>query len=80
MEAPREAVPALPKDEAALVAELRRTLRLIGKPVDARAIAARFREGGRAAKRVERGLNLLAAAGVAQRAPAGGWFAAARAA
>ena len=80
MEVAEAGAPALPKDDADLVAELRRTLRLIGKPTEASDIAARFREGRRAAKRVERGLNLLAAAGVAQRAPTGGWFVAYRAA
>ena len=57
---------------------LRRTLRAIGKSTEPIEIAARFREGRKAAKRVERGLQLLAAAGVARRAREG-WFVADRA-
>jgi hypothetical protein len=79
LEAPEEAAPALPKHDAALIAALRRTLRSIGKPADTIQIANRFHEGRKAAKRVERGLQLLAAAGVAHRAPEG-WFIADRAA
>jgi hypothetical protein len=79
LEAPEEAAPALPKDDAGLITALRGTLRAIGKPADAVEIATRFREGRRAAKRVERGLQLLAAAGVARRAE-GRWFIADRAA
>lgn len=78
LEAPEPKAPALPKDDAELVAALRRALRLIGKPAEAREIAARFRDGGRGTKRVERGLHLLAAAGVARRAPEAGWFVADR--
>jgi hypothetical protein len=64
---------ALPKNDAELVAVLRRTLRAIGKPVEPKLIAGRFRDGGRGTKRVERGLQLLAAAGVVRRTE-GGWF------
>jgi hypothetical protein len=78
LEAPEEAAPSLPKDDAALITALRRTLRAIGKPAEPIEIAARFREGRRAAKRVERGLQLLAAAGVARRGQSG-WFVADRA-
>jgi hypothetical protein len=56
------------------LATLRGALRAIGKPAEPQEIAARFRDGERAAKRVERGLRLLAAAGVARRAPNAGWF------
>jgi hypothetical protein len=73
LEAPVAAVPELPKDDAALVATLRQTLRVIGKPAEAKDIAERFRDGPRASRRVERGLKLLAAAGVIRRSPAG-WF------
>jgi hypothetical protein len=59
--------------DAALVAELRRTLRVIGRPVEAKHIAQRFRDGPRYSRRVERGLQLLAAAGVVRRSEAG-WF------
>jgi hypothetical protein len=64
---------SLPKDDADLVAALRRTLRMIGKPAEPKAIAALFRDGGRGTRRVERGLQLLAAAGVVRRSDAG-WF------
>lgn len=73
LEAPEMEAPALPKDDAELVATLRRALRVIGKPVEPKVIAAQFREGGRGTKRVERGLQLLAAAGVVRRTKAG-WF------
>jgi hypothetical protein len=66
--------PSLPKDDADLVATLRATLRLIGKPIEPKAIAAKFRDGGgKGTRRVERGLRLLAAAGVVRRSEAG-WF------
>lgn len=73
LEAPEAAAPNLPKDDAELVATLRQTLRVIGRPVEAKDIAQRFREGSRGARRVERGLNLLAAAGVVRRTKEG-WF------
>jgi hypothetical protein len=73
LEAPGSEMPELPKEDAALVATLRQTLRLIGKPVEAKDIAGRFREGGRASRRVERGLRLLAAAGVVRRSDSG-WY------
>jgi hypothetical protein len=65
--------PLLPKDDAELVAVLRSSLRVIGKPIDPKALAQRFRDGGKATRRIERGLRLLAAAGVARRSGAG-WF------
>jgi hypothetical protein len=73
LELPKAAAPHLPKDDAALVATLRQTLRVIGKPAEAKEIAQRFRDGVRASRRVERGLRLLAAAGVVRRS-ALGWF------
>jgi len=73
LEAPESEMAALPKSDAELVAVLRRTLRTIGKPVEPKVIAAGFRDGGRGTKRVERGLHLLAAAGVVRRTE-GGWF------
>src|SRR6185437_4431317 len=73
LELPEAAVPELPRDDAALVATLRQTLRTIGRPAEARDIARRFRDGPRASRRIERGLNLLAAAGVVRRSKAG-WF------
>jgi hypothetical protein len=73
LEAPEAKAPALPKDDAELVATLRRTLRIIGKPVEPKALAQHFRDGGKATRRVERGLKLLAAAGVVRRSEAG-WF------
>lgn len=75
--APAAGKPALPQGDAAFVDELRRTLRLIGRPAEAAAIAARFREGGRATRRIERGLSILGAIGVAHRVP-NGWFVADR--
>jgi SAM-dependent methyltransferase len=73
LEVPGIELPALPKDDAALVAILRQTLRLIGKPIEAKEIAVRFRDGARGTRRIERGLKLLAAAGVVRRS-SGGWF------
>jgi hypothetical protein len=73
LELPEAAAPELPRDDAALVATLRQTLRVIGKPAEAKDIAQRFRDGARGSRRVERGLNLLAAAGVVRRSNAG-WF------
>ena len=73
LELPKAAAPELPKEDAALVAALRQTLRVIGKPTEARDIAQRFRGGIRGSRRVERGLKLLAAAGVVRRSN-GGWF------
>ena len=73
LEAPELAAPELPKDDADLVAMLRHTLRAIGKPAHAKEIARHFRDGSRASRRVERGLKLLAAAGVVRRTGAG-WF------
>jgi SAM-dependent methyltransferase len=73
LEAPEAQLPALPKDDADLVATLRRTLRIIGKPIEPKALARHFRDGGKATRRVEHGLQLLAAAGVVRRSEAG-WF------
>src|ERR1043166_5222167 len=73
LEAPKVAIPALPKDDAELVTMLRGTLKTIGRPVEAKTIATKFREGMRGVKRVERGLRLLAAAGVLRHTPPG-WF------
>jgi hypothetical protein len=73
LEPPKAAAPELPKNDAALVATLRQTLRVIGKPAEAKEIAQHFRDGVRASRRVERGLRLLAAAGVVRRSK-GGWF------
>jgi SAM-dependent methyltransferase len=73
LDTPTTGNPNLPKDDRDLLAELRRTLRGIGRPAEANDIAIRFKEGRRAARRVERGLQLLAAAGVARRSPQG-WF------
>lgn len=73
LEAPEAGLPLLPKDDAQLVAVLRRTLRTIGKPVQPKALALQFRDGGRAVRRVERGLRLLVAAGAVRRSDSG-WF------
>nr|WP_215908813.1 DNA methyltransferase [Phreatobacter stygius] len=73
LDAPTAGRPGLPTKDPDLLAELRRTLRGIGRPAEAKDIAIRFKEGGRATRRVERGLQLLAAAGVARRSPQG-WF------
>ncbi len=73
LDAPTKGSPNLPKDDRDLLAELRQTLRGIGRPAEANDIAIRFKEGRRATRRVERGLQLLAAAGVARRSPQG-WF------
>ncbi len=66
-------LPALPKEDDRLIAELRTLLRVAKRPMETQDIARRFREGGRGNRRVERGLMLLAAAGVARKAPQG-WF------
>jgi hypothetical protein len=73
LELPKAVQPELPKDDAALVATLRQTLRVIGRPAEAKEIALRFRDGVRASRRVDRGLRLLAAAGVVRRSNTG-WF------
>lgn len=65
--------PSLPRADGELIAAVRSALRAINRPVAAIEIARRFKEKGRGAKRVERGLQLLAAAGVARRAKEG-WF------
>ncbi len=70
---PAGEAPALPKEDADLVAVLRSTLRAVGKPIEPNAIAIKFREGRKGTKRIERGLQLLAAAGVVRRTDAG-WF------
>jgi hypothetical protein len=70
---PDAGAPALPKDDADLVALLRGRLRTIGKPIEPKALAQHFRDGGRGTRRIERGLRLLAAAGVVRRSEAG-WF------
>ena len=71
--APEVEAPALPKGDAELVAVLRSRLRALGKPVEPRTMAQLFRDGSRAVRRVERGLQLLGAAGIARRAD-NGWF------
>jgi hypothetical protein len=73
LEAPETEAPILPKDDADLVAALRTRLRAIGRPIEPKALAQQFRDGGRATRRVERGLRLLAAAGVVRRSDTG-WF------
>jgi len=73
LEMPAAAAPKLPRDDAALVSTLRQTLRAIGRPAEAKDIAQRFRDGACASRRVERGLKLLAAAGVVRRSKSG-WF------
>jgi hypothetical protein len=73
LEAPEAQAPSLPKDDAELLAVLRAKMRSIGKPAEPRVIAAQFQDGTRGARRVERGLRLLAAAGVVRRSDAG-WF------
>ncbi|HEX2215197.1 MAG TPA: hypothetical protein VHG27_00660 [Xanthobacteraceae bacterium] len=74
LDVPQAPAPSLPKNDPELVVALRRTLRIIGKPVEPKALAQYFREGHKATRRVERGLRLLAAAGVVGRTPSGGWF------
>lgn len=73
LEAPEAQAPSLPKDDLELLAVLRAKMRSIGKPAEPRTIAAQFREGGKGTRRVERGLRLLAAAGVVRRSDVG-WF------
>lgn len=73
LEAPEAELPSLPKDDAELVAALRRSLRIVGKPIEPKALAQHFREGSKAIRRVERGLRLLVAAG-AVRGSESGWF------
>jgi SAM-dependent methyltransferase len=70
---PKAEPAALPRSDTELLTLLRDVLRAHGRPTEPREIAARFGEGARAARRVERGLQLLAAAGVARRAETG-WF------
>jgi hypothetical protein len=73
LEAPEALAPELAKDDAELVVTLRRMLRIIGSPVEPNALARQFRDAGKGTRRVERGLKLLAAAGVVRRSEAG-WF------
>jgi hypothetical protein len=73
LETPYADLPALPKDDADLVALLRNRLRMIGKPIEPKALALHFGGGGKATRRIERGLLLLAAAGVVSRSEIG-WF------
>jgi hypothetical protein len=73
LEPPEAKLPVLPKDDAELVAVLRRTLRIIGKPIEPKALAQQFRDGAKATRRVERGLRLLVAAGAVRRSESG-WF------
>jgi hypothetical protein len=70
---PEAEAPPLPKDDADLVAALRSRLRAGGKPIEPNSLAQYFRDGSKGARRVERGLRLLAAAGVVRRSGAG-WF------
>jgi hypothetical protein len=73
LEAPAALAPALPKGDVDLFAALRNRLRTAGRPLAPKVLAQQFREGGKAVRRVERGLRLLAAAGVVHRTDAG-WF------
>jgi hypothetical protein len=73
LEAPETQAPSLPKDDAELLAVLRAKMRSLGKPSEPRTIAAQFQEGKKGTRRIERGLRLLAAAGVVRRSDAG-WF------
>jgi hypothetical protein len=73
LDAPEAQAPSLPKDDADLVAILRSRLRAVGRPIDPKALALHFRDGGKGTRRVERGLRLLAAAGVVRRVDTG-WF------
>jgi hypothetical protein len=73
LEAPETQAPSLPEDDAELLAILRAKMRSLGRPSEARTIAAQFREGSKGARRIERGMRLLAAAGVVRRSEAG-WF------
>ncbi len=65
--------PALPKEDAAFYATLQSTLRALARPAEPIEIARKFREGGRASRRIERGLLTLAAVGNVRRT-AEGWF------
>ena len=65
--------PALPKDDAAFYATLQNTLRALARPAEPIEIARRFRDGGRASRRIERGLLTLAAVGNVRKT-AQGWF------
>lgn len=69
--------PPLPKEDEKLVEAVRRALRARGRPTDPRDLARAFRNGGRSVARVEKGLRILAAIGLARRTEAG-WFAADR--
>ncbi len=73
LESPAAKAPSLPKDDAELVAALRSALRYVGKPVEPKAIALKFSDGGRGTRRIEYGLRLLVAAGVVRHTEAG-WF------
>ncbi len=70
---PAAPAPALPKDDEAMIAALRGVLQSLGRPADIRTIAQKFSNASRSTQRIERGLRILAAAGVARRAE-GGWF------
>jgi hypothetical protein len=65
--------PNLPKEDAAFYATLQNTLRALARPAEPIEIARKFREGGRASRRIERGLITLAAVGNVRKAEAG-WF------
>jgi hypothetical protein len=59
LEAPEMEAPTLPKDDAELVATLRRALRVIGKPVEPKAIAAQFRREGAARSELKEAFSSL---------------------
>jgi hypothetical protein len=63
----------LPKEDAAFYATLQSTLRALARPAEPIEIARRFREGGRASRRIKDGLIVLAAVGNVRRDEAG-WF------
>ena len=65
--------PALPEDEGAFYAALQSTLRALARPAEPIEIARRFRNGGRASRRIERGLLTLAAVGNVRKTDTG-WF------
>lgn len=65
--------PSLPTEDGAFFLTLQRTLHALPGPATPIEIARRFRQGGRAAPRIEKGLMVLAVLGNARKTEAG-WF------
>ena len=66
--------PSLPTEDGAFFLTLQRTLHALPGPATPIEIARRFRQGGRAAPRIEKGLMVLAVLGNARKTEAGGFI------